>query len=58
VERGMEMLSKALMRVPVAERNTFWAKHVAHDALLNPLRGSPAFDRLEQQYRDNKEKKK
>jgi tetratricopeptide (TPR) repeat protein len=49
-DRALEMLRRALDQVPAGERARFWRQYVAKDALLNPIRGTPGFDRLEREY--------
>jgi len=49
-EQGLEMLRRALDRVPAPEQRDFWRQFVAPDALLNPLRDTPGFERLEREY--------
>lgn len=49
-DQALSLLRRALERVPHAERTAFWRQYVAADALLNPVRGSPGFEKLERTY--------
>ena len=49
-EEGVELLWQALERVKKDERKKFWQDRIEMNSLLNPLRGSPAFDRLEREW--------
>ncbi len=49
-DQAVQVLRKALECVPAAERQAFWKRYVAQDALLNPIRGTPGFARLEKAY--------
>lgn len=49
-DQALEVLRRALERVPAGKRAAFWRRYVASDALLNPLRGHAGFDRLEREY--------
>jgi hypothetical protein len=46
----LELLRNALERVPAEDRKAFWRQYIAADALLDPLRGTPGFDRLAREY--------
>ena len=50
LEDGIDLLRRALEPMSAPERVDFWRQYIAPDLLLNPLRGSPGFDRLERRF--------
>jgi hypothetical protein len=49
-DAAVALLRQALEQVPETERANFWKQFIMPDGLLNPLRGSPSFDRLARDY--------
>lgn len=49
-EAGVNLLHQALVIVPKDKRKKFWHDRIELNSLLDPLRGSPAFDRLEREW--------
>ena len=47
---GQKMLERTIERLPADERRDFWRRHIMPDELLQPLRGTPAYERLDREY--------
>jgi len=45
-DRSVQLLREALESLPTDQRRSFWGRNIERDAALNPVRGSPEFQRL------------
>ncbi len=45
-DRSVQLLREALESLPADQRRAFWGRNIERDAALNPVRGSPEFQRL------------
>jgi tetratricopeptide (TPR) repeat protein len=53
-EEGVDLLRQSLERVPKDKLKKFWDERIDKNSLLDPLRNSPGFDRLERDYGKSK----
>ncbi|MCE9533837.1 MAG: protein kinase [Planctomycetes bacterium] len=49
-EKAVDLLRRAMERVPATERHAYWKQVIAPDALLNPIRELTSFENLERAY--------
>ena len=49
-DQAVQLLRRALGRLTLSKRARFWQEYISGDALLDPLRGHPGFDRLDREY--------